>query len=1058
MAGQQGLHLSTERQIEEFNLCEDGLAGFIYWCETYARIEDKDTHRAIVFKLYACQKRIIKQVFNGRWLRILKARRLGVTWLFAAYAVWLMTFREMQTVGYLIHKKEYSEDFVNRCDFIASRMPAWLRPVTTSQNRKSMDYKDNESWIRGLTATKGAADSVAADVVIVDEATKIEEKQAGLLNSILQSIEPTVETAKGTIVLIAKSEGPQGLFYKGWKASEKGTDKYANVFLSWRARPGRTKEWYANEVAMHTADPLFMPRNYPATADEAFQQAEGRVYPTFHLATHVGRVLPDGNLVGETDQPLWVPDHWPKWRAVDWGGREPFVCYDDKTEVLTVNGFQLFKDVGMNEPVATYNMETGGLEWQLATEKIVQRYRGPMIQCEPRVESVNFCVTPNHKMVIRSAKGGKPRLCDADKMPTGTVILVGWNAQSDAEDHDLQFHVPPAGMNKTAKNLPPVTREQFCRFLGWLLSEGCLTGGKYVRISQKTRTEELGRLLKDEMGWLGSRYKDKNGVTVFSIGNVSLVRFLQSCCGTGKSQTKRIPRFVLAWGNRCLQALLDGLVAGDGTRREIPQYLYVFRSTSRGLTDDVQEIACRLGLATTLTWQKAQSGYKKETHGYWQVQFCRAQQSSVQKLKEKIERVEYDAMIYCLTVPNQTLIVRRGNRPMVCGNCLWISRISKEGVRLTVDPACEKTIGEFMAYRYKPHTDYFEDKNNHACFAAGTMIETQYGPRPIEFIAQGDVVRSHLGYTKVLAVKCTGTRPLVRMEFSSGQSWRRWFAVTPDHPIAVHDGGFLPFGLMNVNRSVVMMGPPKDTVNPDGFDHDVAIQESFDREREAFDGPEMNAHTQRIKPRRWVKKAAIIGVLPIREAPVWNLATGDGTYFANGVLVSNCDALRYCIETMSLIKGHYHIYRELYLPNTADQGLELSDLSAMIRDMTGDEQISMTVADRSQPLSINAFQLHKIPCMANQHYLKEGSTRRGLITQGVRMVNTLLVGTGEFLPARVRATPSPEDAVTRPPSRVSVSLDEARLLRKKASKQRSRTVDRSRQRRMTVANRRRGWR
>lgn len=542
MAGQQGLHLSTERQVEEFSLCDDGLAGFIYWCETYARIEDKDSHRAVAFKLYACQKRIIKRVFKGEWLRILKARRLGVTWLFAAYSVWLMSFREMQTVGYLIHHKKFSEDFVDRCDFISARLPSWIRPGTTSQNKSELDYKDNESWIRGLVATRGAADSIAADVVIVDEATKIEEKQAGLLNSILQSIEPTVETAKGTIILIAKSEGPQGLFYRGWKASEKGTDKYGNIFLSWRARPGRTPSWYANEVAMHTADPLFMPRNYPASADEAFQQAEGRVYPTFHLTTHVGRVLPDGNLVGETDQPLWVPDHWPKWRAVDWGGRDPFVC-------------------------------------------------------------------------------------------------------------------------------------------------------------------------------------------------------------------------------------------------------------------------------------------------------------------------------------------------------LWISRISKEGVRLTVDPACEKTIGEFMAYRYKPHTDYFEDRNNHAM-----------------------------------------------------------------------------------------------------------------------------------------------------------------------------DSLRYLIETMSLTKGHYHIYRELYLPNTADEGLELSDLAAMIRDLTGDEQIAMTVADRSQPLSINSFQLHKIACMANQHYLKEGSTRRGLITQGVRMVNALLVGTGEFLPARVRAIPTPEDAVTRPPSRVSVSLDEARLLRKKTEKGRSRTVGRSRQRQMASVSRRRGWR
>lgn len=708
MAGQQGLHLSQERQVEEYGLCVDGLAGFIYWCETYARIEDKDTHRAIVFKLYACQKRIIKKVFKGEWLRILKARRLGVTWLFAAYAVWLMTFREMQTVGYLIHKKEYSEDFVDRCGFISARLPSWIRPGTTSENKREMDYKDTESWIRAMTATKGAADSVAADVVIVDEATKIEEKQAGLLGSILQSIEPTVETAKGTIVLIAKSEGPQGLFYKGWQASEKGEDKYTNVFLSWRARPGRTKEWYANEVAMHVADPLFMPRNYPASADEAFQQAEGRVYPTFHLATHVGRVLPDGNLVAETDQPLWVPDHWPKWRAVDWGGRHPFVC-------------------------------------------------------------------------------------------------------------------------------------------------------------------------------------------------------------------------------------------------------------------------------------------------------------------------------------------------------LWISRISKEGVRLTVDPACEKTIGEFMAYRYKPHTDYFEDKNNHACFAAGTMIDVPGGHRPIEEIVRGDVVQSHLGYASVIEASGTGVRPTVRLSLANGE----FLVCTPDHPLQ----SFMDDGCW------VAAEKAKDALLfvPDSFSSRLREQMMARclREQEKFGaGSAYDPDHQRARV-SWEcvgRHVRVNEVMPSRTAPVYNLATSDGTYVAQGVDVCNCDALRYCIETMSLTKGHYHIYRELYLPNTADQGLELSDLSAMIRDLTGDEQISMTVADRSQPLSINAFQLHKIPCMANQHYLKEGSTRRGLITQGVRMVNTLLVGTGEFLPARVRATPSPEDAVTRPPSRVSVSLDEARLLRKKTEKGRSRTVARSRQRQMTTSSRRRGWR
>lgn len=533
MAGKQGLHLSPDRQAEEYRLCKDGLEGFIYWCENYARIEDKDTHKPVPFKLYACQRRIMKRVFQRKWLRILKARRLGVTWLFAAYAVWLMTFRKMYTVGYIIHKKEYSQDFIdNRCDFIVSRIPLWLRPVPTGQNKNELDFKDNESWIRAMAATRGAADSVAADLVVVDEATKIEEKQAGLLGGILQSIEPTVETAKGIIILIAKSEGPQGLFYKGWQASEKGNDKYQNEFLSWRMRPGRTPTWYANETRLHESDPLFMARNYPSTAEEAFQQAEGRVYAQFNTTTHVVRILPDGSMASETDHPLWVAGHWTKWRGIDFGGRNPFAC-------------------------------------------------------------------------------------------------------------------------------------------------------------------------------------------------------------------------------------------------------------------------------------------------------------------------------------------------------IWLCRISKEGLRLTVDPACEKTIGEFLSYRYKPHTDYFENKNDHAV-----------------------------------------------------------------------------------------------------------------------------------------------------------------------------DAIRYMVETFNLQRGHYHIYRELYLPNSAGDGLEVPDLARMIVEMSGDETFSMTVADRSEPTSINSLQLNRIPCMPNMHYLKEGASRRSLIAQGVRMVRALLHGTAEFLPPRVRPEPSPEDRVTTPAPGVTVSLEDARLLRKKKERRASGAAVKARHRQM----------
>lgn len=45
-----------------------------------------------------------------------------------------------------------------------------------------------------------------------------------------------------------------------------------------------------------------------------------------------------------------------------------------------------------------------------------------------------------------------------------------------------------------------------------------------------------------------------------------------------------------------------------------------------------------------------------------------------------------------------------------------------------------------------------------------------------------------------------------------------------------------------------------------------------------------------VAPRSVVEVQRLDGI-----EPVYNLSTSDGTFFANGVLVSNCDALRYLV-------------------------------------------------------------------------------------------------------------------------------------------------------------------
>src|SRR5580658_8105237 len=87
---------------------------FIDWCEHCAKVEDKATHRNIAFNLYPCQKVVATLLLEKKWLWILKARRLGLTWLLAAYSAWLITQKENRLIVVLNQNKEYACDFLDR--------------------------------------------------------------------------------------------------------------------------------------------------------------------------------------------------------------------------------------------------------------------------------------------------------------------------------------------------------------------------------------------------------------------------------------------------------------------------------------------------------------------------------------------------------------------------------------------------------------------------------------------------------------------------------------------------------------------------------------------------------------------------------------------------------------------------------------------------------------------------------------------------------------------------------------------------------------------------------
>lgn len=116
------------------------------------------------------------------------------------------------------------------------------------------------------------------------------------------------------------------------------------------------------------------------------------------------------------------------------------------------------------------------------------------------------------------------------------------------------------------------------------------------------------------------------------------------------------------------------------------------------------------------------------------------------------------------------------------------------------------------------------------------------------------------------------------------------------------------------------------------------------------------------------------------------------------------DPARYVVMHMNLT-GHVHVYRELYVEDSAAKGMDLSMLAAEIRKQTADEDIQITVADRSRPDSILMLCNQNIPACA---FRSAEAVRYGEIEDGISRLNSLMLATVPLVDL-----PVPEPAALR---------------------------------------------
>jgi hypothetical protein len=260
-------------------------ADFCYFCDNYCQLlASKESGQWVPFRLWPAQRELAQAARQQRRLVLLKARQLGWTWWWAAYALWRMLFWPAQAV--LIFSKrdnEAIEILGHRMRGIYERLPAWMQDGRFVQDGAHAWQLANGSRALAFPTTGGR--SYTGTLVIVDEADHIPD-----LERLLDAVKPTVD-AGGQLVLLStpdKSQ-PESLFKRIYRAGKAGQGGYLPLFHGWRARPERTEAWYEQEKAAElatkgTLDHLY--QEYPETDAQALapNSLDKRIVPAWLLA------------------------------------------------------------------------------------------------------------------------------------------------------------------------------------------------------------------------------------------------------------------------------------------------------------------------------------------------------------------------------------------------------------------------------------------------------------------------------------------------------------------------------------------------------------------------------------------------------------------------------------------------------------------------------------------------------------------------------------------------------------------------------------------------------
>ncbi len=350
-------------------------------------------------------------------------------------------------------------------------------------------------------------------------------------------------------------------------------------------------------------------------------------------------------------------------------------CHDERTEVLTDNGWKFWSALDGTEQLGTMRPLDHTLEFQAPSALHTYAYDGPMHYAEHK--SLDFAMTPTHRMYVRKWNE-KARTLSPDFDFTTIENIGRYTGLPNATSGHLGVELQSIKLGNREWN-----GNDFLALIALVVSDGSTgsTEHNWNRVSFCCFREDRLPMVRDLAARLQlPEVPGRPGVWTWH--DPDLAAWLRSNAYTGQrlaSPFKRIPDIVKATASNQIATFFN--YYGDQHCNETGQRQ--FYTSSQKLAGDIQELLLRVGKRGRL-YERAprdttmNDGRRIEAaNGVADITIVERETDRLSiERRKNIRKEHYKGGVFCATVPNGLLVTRRNGSMLISGNSCTANSIA----------------------------------------------------------------------------------------------------------------------------------------------------------------------------------------------------------------------------------------------------------------------------------------------------------------------------------------------------------------------------------------------